>query len=570
MLNRLRIKNFVLIEDLEIDFKNGLNVLTGETGAGKSILIDAISAVLGDKMTTDVIRTGFERATIEGDFDIGGIPNIKSILDDAGIDCDDDTLVLRRELYSSGKGRSFANSLQIPVSKLLEIGESLIDIHGQNEHQNISKVAKHREILDRFAGLESLVGEVGECYNDLFQIKEKIKSTEMNEAEKKRRVEYLSFAIDEIEKARLVLNEDEALKEEETILSNSEKIFSQINAANENLRGDGGVIARLKKIEQSLSSVAEIDANIAANLDSVRSALYSLEDSSVFFRDYQEKLNFSESRINEVEERLSMVQMMKKKYGNTIDDVLQFAETSRNELNSINSSDEMREKLTDEYRKKVQLTKVKALELSEKRTAAAQRLESLVMKELSDLNMQGTEFKISIKQEINPSGEIEMNNNVYMLYPHGLDKIEFLLSANSGESLQQLKKAASGGEMSRIMLALKTVLLSNDIVETLIFDEVDAGISGKTAEIVGQKLKVLAKERQVLVITHLPQIAAMSDNHFSVSKEKSGDRTFTHIKNLSRDEKITEVARMLAGKEVTELSRKHAAEMVALSEKTTA
>ncbi|HPA63753.1 MAG TPA: DNA repair protein RecN [Spirochaetota bacterium] len=570
MLNRLRIKNFVLIEDLEIDFKNGLNVLTGETGAGKSILIDAISAVLGDKMTTDVIRTGFERATIEGDFDIGGIPNIKSVLDDAGIECDDDTLVLRRELYSSGKGRSFANSLQIPVSKLLEIGESLIDIHGQNEHQNISKVAKHREILDRFAGLETLVGEVGECYNDLFQIKEKIKSTEMNEAEKKRRVEYLSFAVDEIEKARLVLNEDEALKEEETILSNSEKIFSQINAANENLRGDGGVIARLKKIEQSLSSVAEIDANIAANLDSVRSALYSLEDSSIFFRDYQEKLNFSESRINEVEERLSLVQMMKKKYGNTISDVLQFAETSRNELNSINSSDEMREKLTDEYRKKVQVTKVKALELSEKRTAAAQRLESLVMKELSDLNMQGTEFKISIKQEINPSGEIEMNNNIYMLYPHGLDKIEFLLSANSGELLQQLKKAASGGEMSRIMLALKTVLLSNDIVETLIFDEVDAGISGKTAEIVGQKLKTLAKERQVLVITHLPQIAAMSDNHFSVSKEKSGDRTFTHIKNLSRDEKITEVARMLAGKEVTELSRKHAAEMVALSEKTTA
>jgi len=570
MLNRLRIKNFVLIEDLEIDFKNGLNVLTGETGAGKSILIDAISAVLGDKMTTDVIRTGFERATIEGDFDIGEIPNIKSVLDDAGIECDDDTLVLRRELYSSGKGRSFANSLQIPVSKLLEIGESLIDIHGQNEHQNISKVAKHREILDRFAGLETLVGEVGECYNDLFQIKEKIKSTEMNEAEKKRRVEYLSFAVDEIEKARLVLNEDEALKEEETILSNSEKIFSQINAANENLRGDGGVIARLKKIEQSLSSVAEIDANIAANLDSVRSALYSLEDSSIFFRDYQEKLNFSESRINEVEERLSLVQMMKKKYGNTISDVLQFAETSRNELNSINSSDEMREKLTDEYRKKVQITKVKALELSEKRTAAAQKLESLVMKELSDLNMQGTEFKISIKQEINPSGEIEMNNNIYMLYPHGLDKIEFLLSANSGELLQQLKKAASGGEMSRIMLALKTVLLSNDIVETLIFDEVDAGISGKTAEIVGQKLKALAKERQVLVITHLPQIAAMSDNHFSVSKEKSGDRTFTHIKNLSRDEKITEVARMLAGKEVTELSRKHAAEMVALSEKTTA
>lgn len=567
MLNRLRIRNFVLIEELEIDFKKGLNILTGETGAGKSILIDAISAVLGEKMTTDVIRSGFERATVEADFDISGVTGLKEILDDAGIDFDDESLVLRRELYSSGKGRSFANAVQIPVSKLLEIGEALIDIHGQNEHQNISKVSKHREILDRFAGLDEDVRQITICYNELYSLKERIKSTEMNETEKKRRTEYLSFALQEIEKAGFLPNEEENLREEESILSNSEKIFTQINTVNEILRGEPGVIALLKKAEQSLSSVAEIDHDIAENLDSVRSALYSLEDSSSFFRDYQEKIDFSESRINEVEERLSMIQLMKKKYGSTIAGILQFAEQCRNELSSISSSDELREKLNDEHRKKIQETKIKALALSQKRTEAARALESLVMKELADLNMAGTEFRVSVKQEINPSGDIEMNNSVYMLYPHGLDKIEFLLSANSGESLQQLRKAASGGEMSRIMLALKTVLLSNDIVETLIFDEVDAGISGKTAEIVGQKLKTLAKERQVFVITHLPQIAAMSDNHFSVSKEKSGERTFTHIKNLSRDEKITEVARMLAGKEITEISRKHAAEMVSVSEK---
>ena len=229
MLLDLRIKNFVIIDSLTVNFNRGLNILSGETGAGKSILIDAISGVLGEKLSVDSIRTGFDRASIEATFDTSKMPEVKTLLDESGIASDDDTLIIQREFFANGKGRCFANAAQIPLNRLKEISEYLIDIHGQNEHQNISKVAKHREILDRFAGLETLVGEVGECYNDLFQIKEKIKSTEMNEAEKKRRVEYLSFAVDEIEKARLVLNEDEALKEEETILSNSEKIFSQIN-----------------------------------------------------------------------------------------------------------------------------------------------------------------------------------------------------------------------------------------------------------------------------------------------------------------------------------------------------
>ena len=566
MLQKLRIKNFVLIEELEIDFTKGLNILTGETGAGKSIVIDSISAVLGEKMTTDVIRSGFERASAEALFDVSDLPQIKIILDDSGIDLDNDELILKRELYATGKGRCFANSVQIPISKMQELSEYLIDIHGQNEHQNIAKVTKHREMLDRYAGLEKNVEEIGCLYKELAAIKEKIKSTEMDESEKKRRTEYLSFAINEIESAKLSVNEEEDLKEEENILSNSEKIFSQINQANENLRGDGGILAKLKKCEQSLSSVADFDTQIASSLDSIRTSLYAIEDSSAFLRDYQEKINFSEERINEVEERLSLIQSLKRKYGSTIHDVLLFMDKSKKELESITTGDELREKLNEEYKKTVQVTKIKALELSEKRLAAAKKLEELVMSELNDLNMKGTKFRVSLQREVNPAGEIECESKIYMLYPHGLDKIEFMISANEGETLQQLRKAASGGEMSRIMLAIKKVLLADDIVGTLIFDEVDTGISGKTAEIVGKKLKGLSRQRQILVVTHLPQIAAMSDNHFSVSKTASENRTFTHIKTLSKKEKVSEVARMLAGEKITELSLKHAEEMIAMAE----
>lgn len=565
MLAELRIKNFVIIDDLKIQFGGGLNILTGETGAGKSILIDALSGVLGEKMTTDMIRTGFERATLEGVFDVSSLPQVTSILEDSGIDCDDSTLVLRRELYANGKGRCFANATQIPIAKLQEITEYLVDIHGQNEHQNITRIARHRELLDSFAGHGDLVRTIGELHARLHSLQDSIRSFEMDEKEKARKLEFLGYAIREIDAAKLISGEEETLKNESLLLQNSEKLFTEISAVSGLLKGEHGILQNLKKADAALSAISSYDARISSILETVKESLYSLEDAATDLRDFERNVQFSPERINEVEERLALIAGLKKKYGGSIREILDYAEKSKRELDAISSSEEEIEKLKAEYAAAVQTAKVSALELSEKRKDAAAVLEENVMKELTDLGMGGTVFRISIKREISPDGEIESDSKRYVLYPHGLDRIEFLLSANEGEDLRQLRKSASGGEMSRIMLALKKVILSADIVDSLIFDEVDAGIGGKVAEVVGKKLKSLAAERQVLVITHLPQIAAMSDQHFFVQKENQAGRITTSVRKLNRSEKVKEVARMLAGEKITDLSLKHAEEMVRLA-----
>ncbi len=567
MLLEIRIKNFVIIEDLVISFGRGLNILTGETGAGKSILIDALSGVLGEKMTTDMIRTGFEKATLEAVFDVAGSAQVRQVLEVSGIDCDDDSLILRRELYSSGKGRSFANAVQVPASKLKELSEYLIDIHGQNEHQNIVKISRHRELLDSFGGLDGDVTKVRAVHERLQSLKDRLNSFEIDEREKARRIEYNAFAVREIEAAGLKTGEDEELKSESLLLANSEKLFREINNSSRLMSGEGGILQKLKSADQSLAKVSEYDPEIAGILDAIKQAQYSLEDASIYLRDYESNMDFSPERINQVEERLSLISALKKKYGETIQDILNYADRARKELEAINSGDEEKERLSVEYRTAVKEAKDIALSLSDKRKETAKRLEARVMKELADLGMAGTQFRVSIQREVNPQGEIEADNKRYVLYPHGLDRIEFLLSANAGEDLRQLRKVASGGEMSRIMLAIKNVILSADLVDSLVFDEVDAGIGGKVAEIVGRKLKSLAGNRQVLVVTHLPQIAAMSDSHYSVQKGKTGERIITLVKQLSPKEKVREVARMLAGETITDISMKHAEEMVRNAEK---
>lgn len=567
MLTELKIKNFVIIDELSLNFQSGLNILSGETGAGKSILIDALSGVLGEKMTTDMIRSGFEKSTLDGVFDISKMPHVKQMLDESGIDSEDDSLILRRELFSSGKGRCFANSVQITVNRLREISEYLVDIHGQNEHQNIAKISRHRELLDSFAGLGNDVEKIRALHSSLQDIKERLSSFEIDEREKARRIEFNTFAVNEIKAASLKTGEEDELRNESNILANSEKLFREINSAAGTMNGEGSVVQRLKSVEQSLSKISEYDPEISSVLDSVSQALYSLEDVSSFLRNYEKNMDFTPERINSVEERLSLISSLKKKYGDTIADILAYGEKASRELDTISSGDEEKEKLGIQFKKMLSEARDLALALSEKRKLGARRLEELVMKELSDLGMAGTEFRVSIKRETGENGEIESDGKKYILYPHGLDRIEFMLAANKGEELRELRKVASGGEMSRIMLALKNVLLSTDIVGTLIFDEVDAGISGKTAEIVGRKLKTLSKDSQVLLITHLPQIAAMSDAHYLVQKGGSGERITTIVRSLSRQEKIREVARMLAGEKITDLSIKHADEMVSLAEK---
>lgn len=562
MLLELRIKNFVIIDSLFINFNSGLNVLSGETGAGKSILIDAISGILGEKVTTDMIRTGFDRASLEATFDISEMKELKIRLEESGISTDEDSLIIQREFFANGKGRCFANASQIPLAKLKEISEFLIDIHGQNEHQTIVNISKHRELLDSFGQLAGDVIKVRDVHERLGNIRNRINSFHIDEKEKARRIEFNTFSIKEIDSAKLRSGEEEELKNEANLLLNAEKLFTEINSSTDLISGEAGVIRNLKKAEASLAKICDIDPDLSSILDTIRESLFSLEDSSAALRDYRNSIDFSPERINIVEERLNLIQGLKKKYGDSVEEILAYADRARQELESITSGDELLENLKLEEKKTVTEAKEIALSLSEKRKSAGKKLEEQVMKELADLGMSGTVFRISIKREVSPDGDIESDDKKYVLYPHGLDRIEFLLSANEGEDLRQLRKVASGGEMSRIMLAIKNVIQSADIVDTLIFDEVDNGISGKTAEIVGKKLRNLSKDRQVLLITHLPQIAAMSDSHYLVQKGKNEGRVTTVVKQLNEKEKIREVARMLAGEEITELSVKHAEEMI--------
>ncbi|MDY6935087.1 MAG: DNA repair protein RecN [Spirochaetota bacterium] len=566
MLLELGINNFALIEKINIKFQKGLNILTGETGAGKSILIDALSGVLGEKMTTDMIRSGFEKATLEGTFSISNLPQVKKILDDSGIDFDDDILILRRELHTNSKGRCFANSTQIPLSKLKEISDYLVDIHGQNEHQSIVRIAKHREILDSFFRLQNLVEKINKIFYQLNNLQEKISSYQIDEREKGRRIEYLEFVIREIDSANLLANEENELRNESKILANAEKLFSEINSSSSHLNDESGIIQRLKRVEQSLNIISEYDPEIVKIVETTKEALYSLEDISIFLRHYRSNIDFSPERLNEVEARLTLIHGLSKKYGTTIQEILEYAERSREELNAISSSEDEVQRFEQEYKRTIKEAKETALELSLKRKSAATELEDRVMKELADLGMAGTVFRVSIKREISPDGQIETDNKRYVLYPHGIDKIEFLLSTNIGEDLRELRRVASGGEMSRIMLALKKAILSADIVESLVFDEVDAGIGGATAEIVGKKLKSLAQDRQVLVITHHPQIAAMSDSHFFIQKEMINARVITYVKSLNKEDRIREIARMLAGEKITDITIKHAKELISLAD----
>ena len=412
MLAELRIKNFVIIDDLKIQFGGGLNILTGETGAGKSILIDALSGVLGEKMTTDMIRTGFERATLEGVFDVSSLPQVTSILEDSGIDCDDSTLVLRRELYANGKGRCFANATQIPIAKLQEITEYLVDIHGQNEHQNITRIARHRELLDSFAGHGDLVRTIGELHARLHNLQDSIRSFEMDEKEKARKLEFLGYAIREIDAAKLISGEEETLKNESLLLQNSEKLFTEISAVSGLLKGEHGILQNLKKADAALSAISSYDARISSILETVKESLYSLEDAATDLRDFERNVQFSPERINEVEERLALIAGLKKKYGGSIREILDYAEKSKRELDAISSSEEEIEKLKAEYAAAVQTAKVSALELSEKRKDAAAVLEENVMKELTDLGMGGTVFRISINAKSAPTARSKATANV--------------------------------------------------------------------------------------------------------------------------------------------------------------
>lgn len=569
MLEELFIKDYALIREARISFGPALNILTGETGAGKSIILGALNLALGGKATTDMIRSGAERAFSEAVFRIEKNQKAQFILEklfEHGLNSEEEYLILRREISIDGKGRSFINSRQVTVQLLREIGRMLVDIHGQHEHQNILHVEFHRQILDRYAGLSEEVRKLKSLYEEREELLDKLQSVTLTEEEKNRRISRLTYEIQELENAKLTDSRElKDLQDEEKSLSHAENTIRNLYEVNQILSGEElSVLKSLSYISRVLETNAEFEGRLEAILSQIREAQYLLQDSAQSLRQLSEKIQLDPERLQFVRERLDLLQKILRKYGPTIEDAKNYLEKAKRELSGIELSQEEEDKIRSKINILTQELCQKAALVSKKRQEKAKELEEAVAQELKYLGMEETNLRISIKWDIDSEGIFFLKDNPekkFRVYPHGLDQVEFLLASSANEVLRPLRKIASGGEMSRIMLALKKVIIDTDPVSTMIFDEVDTGVGGRIAEAIGERLASLANRAQVLVITHLHQIAGIAHPetvHFKVVKDKEGSRIF----RLNREERIQEVARMLSGSEITETALDYARKLL--------
>ena len=543
MLRELRIKNLAIIDDLRVGFEDGLNVLTGETGAGKSIIVDSLSLALGSRAQSDLIRSGEKEAVVQAYFELEGLNE----LPDIGIDISDG-LILRRSISATGKSRAYINDTMVSLQSLAEIGKSLVDIHGQHEHQSLLSVDKHRLFIDSYGKLQEDRGKVGLLYKEVQTLKREEDDLKQKVKDRTHRIDLLRFQINEIDTAFLKVGEKENLIEEKTILSNLSRLNELTETAYSMIYGsENSCIERLSSIIARVREMSSIDHSVSDILNMLESALPAIEDAAIFLRGYKDRYDFEPEKLAEIEERLELIKKLEKKYGEGIETVLRYRVEAEKELKGLELTDERLDSIEAELKVKEDMLLSAALSLTGKRGEIAKKIEELVRKELKELAFSKAEFVIDIKQEA--------------ISPYGLDKVEFLFSANPGEPPRPLAKTASGGELSRVMLALKSILADFDSIPVLIFDEVDAGIGGKTAEGVGKKLKAISNKHQVLCTTHLPQIASMGDFHLKIEKGQRDGRVYVEVRELKGRERLDEIARMLSGK-ITEVSLKHAKELI--------
>ncbi|MFH1824259.1 MAG: DNA repair protein RecN [Candidatus Firestonebacteria bacterium] len=565
-LRELHIKNFALIDDLIVEFKNGFNVLTGETGAGKSIIIDAVNAILGERVNSDFVKTGENLAIVEGLFD-NVSKEVLVKLEESGIYSEED-LIVKREIQREGKSKGYINNSLVTLATLKNIGEYLVDVHGQHEHQTLLNPINQLNLLDSFAKLEKMKENYKVIYVRFMELIKKKDSLVMSEQEKQRRMDIINFQIKEIETAKLKIGEDEELENTRNILVNSEKIATNVNDIYNLIYGDEATgtlgpssLSNLQEALKKLQNLVSIDKSLEGVLKNLAGVVLELEEAAKGISDYKEKMDFNPAKLEEIEDRRDIIIRLKKKYGDSINSILEYYEKLKNELKEIIRNEEEIQKIEKdilEYKK--ELKKI-GLELSEKRNNASKDFEKKVIKELDDLGMQKTRFKVEIKQFEKEDGLIEISGKRYEVYKDGLDKITFLISPNVGEELKPLTEIASGGELSRIMLALKIILGSSDKIPTLIFDEIDTGLGGNMGNVVGEKLLEVSKLHQVVCITHLPQIAGFADAHLFVKKEVKGNKTEVTLETLEKEGKIKEIARMLGGED-KEITIKHAKELL--------
>lgn len=552
MLTDLIIKNFAIIESLHVNFSAGFNVLTGETGAGKSIIIDAVNLLLGGRARGEVIRTGFDEAVVEAVFDVSGESVVRSRLAERGLD-EGAELLVRRIVARSGKNRVFINGSPTPLGQLRELTGSLVNIYGQHEHQNLQRTETHLALLDRFAGHEPLLEDYRQAYQQFLAIAEQMRKLDLAERERQQRLDMLHFQKQELTAAALVPGEDEELEQERALLQNAERLAAASNGGYQLLYGESGAACeKLVQVAGDLQQLKDVDPALGALADSLHSALYSLEDVAAQLRDYAGKLCFEPHRQQEVEDRLALLKTLKRKYAPTVTELIAYLAGIEQELAVLDDVEGRRSELQLQRQQAEEQVRKLGEQLSHARQQAGIKLGLAVEQELADLAMLKARFETRLTPLDEPSSE-------------GLERGEFYLSANPGELPQPLAKIASGGELSRIMLALKRSSPEGDGVHTLIFDEVDAGIGGEAATAVGEKIGRLAKNMQVLCVTHLPQVAAFADQHFLVAKQEKAGRTATSLLSLQGDEQVREMARMLGGAQVTERTLEHARELLSQS-----
>ena len=547
MLSLLHIENIAVIECADISFDRGFNVLTGETGAGKSIVIDAISAILGQRAYRDMIRTGTNKASVRAVFT--DVPKL-SWFEENGVEYDPETII-QREIYLDGKNVCRVNGSLITVSILSKLGIQLINIHGQHDSASLFDEDNHLQFLDDFARNEALRTAYAENYSAVSKLRREIDRMSMDEGEKLRRMETLKYQIEEIEKAGLEAGEDEELEARRKLLQNAEKIANGLNDAVENLYGGDdtdGAASMLATAERALARVSKFSSQISELHEKVADLMYQVQDAAELARDVQYELSYSADELDQIESRLDVIHKLRRKYGTTCAEILEYMEKAKKELDEIEFADDHIERL----KKKLVLTEKiawdAALALRKNRKETAEVLSARILTELAQLDMPKVQFACRFT-------ELELTGN-------GADAVAFYMSANVGEALKPMSKVASGGELARIMLAMKNVLAEQDKVNTLIFDEVDTGVSGRAAQKVAEKLKSVARSKQVLCVTHLPQLAAMGDTHLLIAKGERDGRTYTTVTPLDIEGRKRELARIIGGANITEITLKSAEEML--------
>ncbi|MFJ5789185.1 DNA repair protein RecN [Lysinibacillus sp. NPDC093197] len=555
MLRELSIRNFAIIEDLTVSFSDGLTVLTGETGAGKSIIIDAVHLLAGGRGNSEFIRHGAKKAELGGLFHISSTAHpVYKKLEEAGIEIEEDSIILRRDLNDSGKSVCRVNGKLVPLSVLRDIGASLIDIHGQHENQELMDEKQHIHLLDQFAEeqLSPILEKYSKQYNEYRALKKELATISIDEQLMAQRIDLYQFQMKELEDANLKLGEEDELLDERRRLMNFNKIFERSSAAYEAIQGETKGLDWIGTAMGALDDAAMIDEQFKEASESVTTAFYALQDAAYQVKNVLDELEFDPARLNEVEQRLALFQNLKRKYGSTVEEMIAYYEKIKTELSELLNRDEI---LQVKERKVLEMEVILGElteELSHVRKEAANDLSEAIMAELRELHMEKAKFIVNF--DVLPYFDV-----------NGKDQVVFYISTNVGEPPKSLPKIASGGELSRMMLALKTIFSSSNGVTSIIFDEVDTGVSGRVAQAIAEKIAAISVNSQVLCISHLPQVAAMADHHYFIKKEVEHDRTFTSLAEIDTHARIEEVSRMMSGAEITELTLQHATELLKMA-----